>query len=90
MFAVCTPRDGRRPAEGEIDVLGRADREMVRRAESGRATSDVCRELWISEATSYLWRKKFAHLGVRGPRRLRSPEDENTSLKRVVADLTLD
>jgi putative transposase len=62
----------------------------LRQAESGTAIADVCRQLGISEATFYLWRKKFAHLGVSELRRLRSLEDENVRLKRVVADLTLD
>ena len=62
----------------------------LRQAESGTAIGDVCRQLGISEATFYLWRKKFAHLGVSELRRLRSLEEENARLKRVVADLTLD
>ena len=62
----------------------------LRQAESGTAIADVCRQLGISEATFYLWRKKFAHLGISELRRLRSLEDENARLKRVVADLTLD
>ena len=44
----------------------------------------------ISEATFYLWKKKYAHLGVSEMRRLRQLEEENSRLKRVVADLTLD
>ena len=62
----------------------------LRQAESGTAIADVCRQLGISEATFYLGRKKFAHLGVSELRRLRSLEEENARLKRVVADLTLD
>lgn len=62
----------------------------LRQTESGTAIADVCRQLGISEATCYLWRKKFAHLGVSELRRLRSLVEENTRLKRVVADLTLD
>lgn len=62
----------------------------LRQAESGTAIADVCRQLGISEATFYLWRKKFAHLGISELRRLRSLEDENARLKCVVADLTLD
>jgi putative transposase len=62
----------------------------LRQAECGTAISDVCRQLVISEATFYLWRKKFAHLGVSELRRLRSLEEENARLKRVVAYLTLD
>jgi putative transposase len=52
--------------------------------------ADVCRQLGVSEATFYIWKKKYAHLGVSELRKLRSLEDENARLKRVVADLTLD
>ena len=50
-----------------------------REAESGRPPADVCRQLGVSEATFYSWKKKFAHLGVSELRRLRSLEDENKS-----------
>lgn len=62
----------------------------LRQAESGTPASDVCRQLGVSEATFYIWRKKYAHLGVSELRRLRQLEEENNRLKRVVADLTLD
>lgn len=52
--------------------------------------ADVCRQLGVSEATYYTWKKKFAHLGVSELRRLKQIEDENRRLKQVVADLTLD
>ena len=62
----------------------------LRQAESGTAVADVCRQLGVSEATFYVWKKKFAHLGVSELRRMRSLESENARLKQVVADLTLD
>lgn len=62
----------------------------LREVESGRPPADVCRQLGVSEATFYTWKKKCAHLGVSELRRLRSLEDENSRLKRLVADLTLD
>ena len=34
----------------------------LRQAESGTAVADVCRQLGVSEATFYVWKKKFAHL----------------------------
>jgi putative transposase len=52
--------------------------------------ADVSRQLGVSEATFYLWKKKYAHLGVSALRRLRQVEDENRRLKQLVADLTLD
>jgi putative transposase len=62
----------------------------LREAEGGTPVGDVCRQLGFSEATFYVWRKKFAHLGVSELRRLRQLEEENGRLKHLVADLTLD
>jgi putative transposase len=61
-----------------------------RHPDSGTPVADVCRQLGVSEATFYVWRKKFAHLGVSELRRMRQLEDENARLKRLMADLTLD
>jgi hypothetical protein len=47
-------------------------------------------QLGVSEATFYIWKKKYAHLGVSELLKLRSLKDENNRLKRLVADLTLD
>ena len=58
--------------------------------EGGTPPADVCRQLGVSDATFYIWKKKYAHLGVRELRKLRSLEDENARLKRLVADLSLD
>jgi putative transposase len=62
----------------------------LRQAESGTPVGDVCRQLGISEATFYVWKKRFAHLGVSELRKLRALEEESVRLKQVVADLTLD
>jgi putative transposase len=50
----------------------------------------VCRKLGISDATFYNWRKKFGGLGPSEVRRLKQLEEENSKLKRLVADLSLD
>ena len=52
--------------------------------------ADVCRQIGISDATFYTWKKKYAELGVSELRKLKMLEDENARLKRIVADLTLD
>jgi putative transposase len=62
----------------------------LRQVESGTAPAEVCRQLGVSEATFYIWKKKYAHLGVSELQRLRLLEEENARLKQVVADLTLD
>jgi putative transposase len=63
---------------------------VLRQAESGTPVPDVCRGLGISEATFYVWKKKYASLGVAELRKLKHLENENARLKRLVADLTLD
>ena len=62
----------------------------LRQAETGTAVADVCRQLGISDATFYVWKKKYAQLGVAELRQLRQLTEENARLKRLVADLTLD
>ena len=62
----------------------------LRLAEAGTPVADVCRQMGISEATFYIWKKKYAQLGVAEVRQLRQLTEENARLKRLVADLTLD
>jgi len=62
----------------------------LRQAEAGMPVAHVCRHMGISEASFYVWKKKYANLGVSELRKLKQLEDENTRLKRLVADLTLD
>jgi putative transposase len=62
----------------------------LRQVEGRSPSADVCRQLGVSEATFYIWKKKCAHLGVSELRQLRSLEDENGRLKRLVADFSLD
>ena len=62
----------------------------LRQPEAGTAVADVCRQLGISEATFYVWKKLYANLGVTELRELRQLREENSKLKRIVADLALD
>ena len=62
----------------------------LRQGEAGPPVADVCRGLGISEATFYVWKKKYASLGASDLRKLRQLEAENARLKGLVADLTLD
>lgn len=69
--------------EGQIALV-------VKELENGAKVEDLCRKLGVSEATVYNWRKKYAGMSTLEVRRLKQLEEENTRLKRVVADLTLD
>ena len=62
----------------------------LRQAEGGSPVADVCRQMGVSEASFYVWKKKFGQLGLTEIRELRQLRDENARLKRLVADLTLD
>jgi putative transposase len=62
----------------------------LRQVEGGTPPADVCRQLGCSEASVYIWKKRYAHLGLTGVRELRQLRDANSRLKHLVADLTLD
>jgi putative transposase len=62
----------------------------LRLAEGGTPVADVCRQVGISDATFYTWKKKYADMGVSELRKLKQLEEENARLRRIVADLTLD
>jgi putative transposase len=61
----------------------------LRQAEGGTRVADICREHGISEATYYIWKKKYSGLGLSELRELRLLREENGKLKRLVADLSL-
>ena len=62
----------------------------IKQSESGTPTAEICRKMGISEATFYNWKKKYGGLGINELRRLKQLEEENSKLKSIVADLTLD
>jgi putative transposase len=63
---------------------------VLKEQEAGMATADVCRRHGISPATFYKWKAKYGGLEVSDARRLRSMEEENARLKRLLADAMLD
>jgi putative transposase len=56
----------------------------------GVAIPEVCRELGVSEQTFYRWRREYGGLRVDQAKRLKLLEQENTRLKKLVADQALD
>jgi len=62
----------------------------LRQVDAGAPVPEVTRKLGVSEATYYVWRKRYGQLAVAEIRRLRQLEEENRKLKQLVADLTLD
>ncbi len=63
---------------------------ILREQEAGAKTSDVCRQHGISSATFYKWKAKYGGLDVSDAKRLKSLEDENAKLKKLLAEAMLD
>jgi len=78
-------REMARKGHSEEEIL-----RVLREAESGETVVEVCRKHGISQQTFYLWKKKYAGLGLSELRELRQLREENSKLKRLVADLSLD
>ena len=62
----------------------------LRQVEGGTKIGEVCRQLGVSEQSYFRWKKQYAGLGLSELRRLKQLEEENATLKRLVADLSLD
>jgi putative transposase len=63
---------------------------ILREHEAGSATADVCRKHGVSSATFYKWKAKYGGLEVSEAKRLRTLEDENRRLKKLLAETMLD
>lgn len=63
---------------------------IIKQGEEGTLVAEICRKAGISQATSFNWKKKYAGLLPTKMKRLKQLEDENSRLKQIVADLTLD
>jgi len=63
---------------------------VLKEAEAGVPTTELCRKYGISDATYYNWKARYGGMTISEMRRLRQLEDENRRLKQLVADLTLD
>ena len=56
----------------------------------GETVEQICRKLGVSDVTYYRWRKEYGGMRVEQARNLKELEQENTRLKKLVADLSLD
>jgi len=63
---------------------------VLKEAEAGAKTSDLCRTHGVSPGTFYKWKAKFGGMDVSDARRLKTLETENGRLKKMVAELSLD
>ena len=63
---------------------------ILREQEAGAKTADVCRKYGISSATFYKWKGRYGGLDVSDAKRLKVLEEENSKLKKLLADAMLD
>jgi len=63
---------------------------ILKQAELGIPIAELIRQVGVSEQTFYRWKKKYSGLEVDQLRQMKQLQEENTRLKRIVADLTLD
>ena len=69
----------------ETQIIG-----VLREQEAGSQTAEVCRRHGISEQTFYRWKAKYGGMGVSEAQKLRTLEDENRRLKKLLAESMLD
>ena len=63
---------------------------VLREHDAGAKTGDLARKHGISEATLYNWKAKFGGMDVSDARRLKALEEENSKLKKLLANTMLD
>lgn len=64
--------------------------DILKEHEAGSAMAELCRQHGISQQTFYRWRQKYGGMARTEVGRLKALEDENTRLKRLVAEQALD
>ena len=69
----------------EAQIIG-----VLREQEAGLATADVCRKHGISEQTFYRWKSRYGGMTPSDATKLKTLEDENRRLKRLLAEAMLD
>ena len=69
----------------ETQIIG-----VLREQEAGSPTAEVCRRHGISEQTFYRWKAKYGGMGASEAQKLRTLEDENRRLKKLLAESMLD
>jgi putative transposase len=69
-----------------VGILRQAEAQMAQ----GQGMDQICKAFGVSEATYYRWKKSYGTMPLDHVKRLKHLEKENSRLKQVVADLTLD
>jgi putative transposase len=63
---------------------------ILKEHQAGLSAAELCRKHGISDATFYKWRSKYGGMQVSDAKKLKSLEDENRRLKKLLAEQVLD
>lgn len=63
---------------------------ILKQHERGVPTSELCRQHGFTQASLYRWKSKYGGMEINDAKKLKSLEDENRRLKRLIADQALD
>jgi len=74
-----------RSRHSEAQIIG-----ALKQMEAGRKAEDVAREVGVSKHTIYAWKAKYGGMDVTQAQEAKQLRDENTRLRKLVADLSLD
>ena len=64
--------------------------KILKEAEAGRSVKELCRDYGMSDTTFYRWRSKYGGMEASDIRRLKELESENSKLKHMFAELSLE
>jgi len=78
-----------KPRHTAEQIIGKL-REAEVLTSKGMPMEEVLRQLGIGDATYYKWRKEYGGLRIDQAKRLKELEQENSKLRKVIADLTID
>jgi putative transposase len=79
------PKSRRHRRFSEEQIIG-----ILKEHEAGVSIADLCRKHGVSDGSVYKWKAKYGGMDVSEAKRLRTLEEENTRLKRLLADAMLD
>lgn len=80
---------GRRKRHSPEQIVRKLE-DADRRLNAGQSIAQVCQALEVSEASFHRWRNQYGGMKAQEAKRLKELEQENTRLKKMVADLMLD
>lgn len=90
VFGKTEPKEGGGICREEEAIFCGADIAVMKQAEAGVPVAELIRKVGISEQTFYRWKKQYVGMELDQARQMRQLQEENSRLKQLVAELSLD